>query len=823
MKTKKAFFSAATGLLCLIGLVVLSVALTRSMEGLAPAAELITPSRGVWRHHSTNRADLATKLQLAIKAAGLEPVELEIDHSDVPHLKSKSDSSLYFAQGFITAYYRLWQMDFLSRITSGRVAELLGEKAVPIDRFFRRMRVPAAARASSELMMADPVTSVPISAYTRGVNARIGQIDVSSLPNEYRLFGLLPEPWTDDRTAYLLKYMTWELTGYMYDFKMTASKTKLSQEIFNLLFPVAAKVPATILGSGGKTSFDSSPSDHAGTRRDLHASAHPMLNLRQPHPPEEVQPEPNNGSNNWAVPANRMANRRALLADDLHLGYTLPSLWFPIQLMSPTMNVYGASLPGAPGVIVGFTESMGWAVTNGSDDVLDWYSLRYRDARRQEYLFEDSWRPVVTREETIQIAGGKSEVIKTRETHVGPIVFDEGDERGIIEIPAGVAVQWVGYTPSNELRSFLLLNHGVQSSDCLAALQTYVAPSQNFICADRKGKIVYKHAGVFPDRKGGDGRTVTEASTSADLWQGTLPADQNPTLETTTELIVTANQAPFNGDSLPKFGWFYTAPFRALQIRARIDAKKQWQPEQMIEVQGDTSSWLAENFKRIILREAAASPLKDALQKTVCADDASKPEESLGAMLGKWSGEHDSRNTAAPLMHRWMKTLEEKTWTDLIGPATSTYWPSGWRFFELMDKEPNSIFWDNAATPATENLNMRLVESYKAACESLRDKFGSGLPAWSAYQTTSIRHTGRIPGLGRVVQAGGVAEAIFANKGEHGPTWKMIVTFEDTPRAWTMIPGGQSGDPSSAEYDNTLDAWSRGEMRPVKFNMRETR
>ena len=228
MNSKKRLINTVVGLTCLLGLALLCVALGRSFNGLRPIGELLSPATGLWRHEPTRASDLIPKLEAAVREAGLEKVEIEIDQNEVPHLKSESDSALYFAQGFVTAYYRLWQMDFLSRITAGEVSEILGEKALPVDRFFRRMQIPAAARASAELMMADPVTRVPLSSYSRGVNARITQLDIKSVPIEYRLFGILPETWSEARAAYLLKFMTWELTGYLYDFRMTASKAKLS-------------------------------------------------------------------------------------------------------------------------------------------------------------------------------------------------------------------------------------------------------------------------------------------------------------------------------------------------------------------------------------------------------------------------------------------------------------------------------------------------------------------------------------------------------------------------------------------------------------------
>lgn len=810
MFTKRAFIRALATITCVLGTGLLCAVLNRSFEGLSPLGKLISPSQGLWRHHPTKPQDLERGLSQALKDSGLKPVRLSFDSREIPHLEADDDTSLYFAQGFVTAYYRLWQMDFVSRIAVGETAELLGEKALPLDRFFRRLRMPAAVRSSAELMQTDPITRGPLTAYTRGVNARIQRLGLDSIPVEYRIFNILPETWSEERSAALLKFMAWELTGYLYDFRMTATKAKLDQTVFEFLFPFEPKKPGSILGEIKKAVTQ----DPRSRRISLEALTEtPIL------------PEPANGSNNWAVPARLMKNRRALLANDLHLSYMLPSLWLPMQLTTPEMNVFGASLPGAPGIIVGFTESMGWAVTNGTDDVLDWYSLRFRDEKRQEYLFQDSktlqesWRPVVARDEIIRVVGGKSETVRTRETHVGPIVFDEHDASAIREVPSGLTVQWIGFHPSNELRTFLMLNRSEHARDCISALRGYVSPAQNFLCADRLGKIVYRHAGVFPNRDGRDGRIVYEASSDSDLWQGLIPQEETPSLETSTELVVTANQAPFSGEGVRRYGWFFAAPFRANRIRERIEAKKSWAPEDMIDVQADQHGFLGEKFKATILANAAsAGALRELLSRPRC-EKSSGP--TLREEIESWSGVYAASDVVAPLIQEWVTTFERATWTRLIGPSTDVYWPAVWRLAELFDEEA-SAYWDDPSTSELETLETRLAETYREACANLRLRAGSGSPRWSEYQKTFIEHTGRIPGLGRHVRnTGGVADAIFANKGNHGPTWKMIVSFEDHPRGWSMIPGGVSGDPASRRYDDQVQDWVEGKMHQIDFKMRD--
>lgn len=792
---------------CLVGAVLLGLLLGRPFEDLQPIGNLISPHTGVWRHAPTDDDGARRFLLAALEKRGIRDVELVFDEDGIPHLSAESESSLYFAQGFITAYFRLWQMDFLSRLTAGRVAELLGEKALPVDRFFRRMKLPAAAEASADLLLNDLATRDAVLAYIDGVNARIEQIEIDSIPFEYRVFGTHPEPWTPERVAYLAKYMTWELTGYMYDYRFTQTKNAVSKEILELLFPTASQFPATILGD-----------DEASKRNRKSVALHTEVQfprsiaLRGIDIPDEILPDPNNGSNNWAIHGKNTSTGKAILANDIHLSYTLPALWFPIQLTSPTQNVFGASLPGSPGVIIGFNEDVSWAVTNGTTDVLDWHSLRFRDENHREYLFNGTWRPIIIAEEKIWLPDGRYEQIKTRETHIGPILFEEGDTKNVADTPSGLAIQWTGLIPSNELKTFLLLNRARNSAECMDSLKGFVAPPQNFLCADRSGKISYRLSGIFPSRAHKDGRDVQEALVDSDVWQGFLTPDEVPQKDHVDDFIVSANQAPFNGDRQAKFGWFFANPYRAETIGELIQSAKKSgkiRPEDVVKMQADDRDKMTSQFLKWAMQNVSTKQQSELHSSSLCQQES---------QLEKWDGRHSSDSKAAAVAHEWLARFESQIWESVIGPSKERHWPSRWRLLETVTHEEsfNSLKLEKSVSEV-------LIGSLKEACESLVDKHG-GLPTWSEYQSTQIRHTGRLPGLGRkYIEAGGSAESVFANKGFHGPTWKMVVSMESPIRAWAMIPGGKSGDPASREYDGTLMEWSEGKMKPVQFHPRKAK
>ncbi|MES2964083.1 MAG: penicillin acylase family protein, partial [Bdellovibrionota bacterium] len=370
-----------------------------------PFGPLLSPGRGVWHRVKPiyEKSSEASTLSLdALK----ESVEVVVDDDQIKHVFAKNDHDLYVAQGYLLASERLWEMDFLARTASGRLSEILGERTLEIDKYFRRMGLAAAAQGSAEEFERDPLTRAAVSAYAEGVNAYISQLDRKNLPLEYRLLGHEPEPWSLVKTAQLLKFMAWNLAGGSRDLQLSRSVAQLSGSEIDELFPLNIEPPEPIIPRGTKWNFTSSAPPAPLARFQ------PDLSRFKPVP----TPDPGNGSNNWAVSGRKSTTGLPILSNDIHLSLYLPSLWYEMQLVSPTQNVYGIALPGAPGVVLGFNSKLAWGVTNAGVDVLDWYQLRFRDETKSEYLFNGQWRPVIAREETIKVRGAADVTLVQRQT-----------------------------------------------------------------------------------------------------------------------------------------------------------------------------------------------------------------------------------------------------------------------------------------------------------------------------------------------------------------------------------------------------------------------
>ncbi len=210
----------------------------------------------------------------------------------------------------------------------------------------------------------------------------------------------------------------------------------------------------------------------------------------------EDKPDPDNGSNNWAVGGSKTRSGAPILCNDPHLGLSLPSLWYEVQLHTPSMNVYGASLPGAPGVIIGFNDHIAWGVTNGSEDVKDYYAVKFRNGRSQ-YLFKGEYRDASQRVEIIKIKGQEPYYDTVAYTVWGPVMYDNTFHDDVPGQPF-LALRWKAHDHSNEILTFLKLDRARNYEDYVDALQHYTCPAQNFVFASKTGDIALWHNGEFP-------------------------------------------------------------------------------------------------------------------------------------------------------------------------------------------------------------------------------------------------------------------------------------------------------------------------------------
>ena len=328
-----------------------------------PIGKFIDPFHGFWQNAMPNTN---SKTFNDIQLVGLkENVSVLYDSVLIPHVFAQNDDDVFFMQGYLTAKHRLWQMEFQTHAAAGRITEILGlESALSFDKGQRRKGLPFAAKNFTENIEQTEQMQSIAEAYTKGVNAYINSIDnYQKLPLEYKLLNYKPEEWSIYKCALLLKYMANNLCFGDSDLEYTNALKSYGSEMFALLYPDMLDMQDPIVN--GATKWDFEP---------VKVTAPSNALPKELYSKEELEdPNPDNGSNNWAVSSRKTKNGNPILSSDPHLQLNLPSIWFVMQLTAPSMNVKGATLPGSPNVIIGFNDSIAWGVTNARRDVVDWY------------------------------------------------------------------------------------------------------------------------------------------------------------------------------------------------------------------------------------------------------------------------------------------------------------------------------------------------------------------------------------------------------------------------------------------------------------------
>ncbi len=774
----------------------LIVFLGRQNEMIPPLGIFLHPIQGAWMPPDDQLKSFTDEMVLP----GLRSqVVVRFDSDRVPHVFAETDDDLYYAQGFIVASDRLWQMEFIARVAAGRLSEIFGPRALEHDKMFVRLGIPEAAAETTELASHDQAAQTALEAYAKGVNAYIATLTDKTLPFEYKLLNYRPEPWEPVKSALLLKFMAYNLSFFNRDLQLSRNQSRLSEQDFNELFPLDLSIPEPIIPRGTTWRFQSAPPP---------TPSQPFRVQVEQRFPTIPMPNPSNGSNNWAVAGKKSTTGRPIVSNDVHLDYAIPSHWYQMQLVSPNQNVAGATLPGAPGIILGWNRHIAWAVTNAGTDIVDWFDLRFRDQQRHEYLHGGQWRPVISRDHQIKVRGHKPVTVTLLRTHFGPIVYGETEDPPNPIIPKGLAMRWGALNPSNELKAFLLLNHAKNFGECRAAIEEIDTPAQNIICADAGGDIGIFHEGLFPMRWGGQGRMVSNGEDPAFDWQGWISRSELPlSINPSRGFVLSANQAPTDSGYPHYLGGQFEVPYRGMRIAEILSSKTRFSPQDMVEMQGDSLLILARDLVPIFLNRINKGKLSDVETEAV-------------ALLEKWDFRVEKESGAAVLFDEWFKRVRIAVWSDQFPSDKNYYVPRAFETARLIQKDPESKWFDRLETDERETLNDLIQVSLHDAIGELRRTLASrpGDWRWLAYQPASFTHFGRIPGLGvDDVQARGHAYTIFANQKKHGPVWKSVVALGPQPEAWAIYPGGQSGHPGSRYYANFLEDWAENRLHRVHY------
>lgn len=765
------------------------------LGSLPPLGAFFHPVTGFWANAETRA--VSGEIDLSIRG-GSGSTSVYFDNRGVPHIFAESDEELYFAQGYITARDRLFQMELQIRAAGGRLSEWLGPELVEYDRNQRRLGMVYGAEQALEEILQNDTTRTAIEAYADGVNAYINTLRYENYPLEYKILNTNPAEWKPLNTALLLKYMTQMLAARSDDFETSNAMAYFGEEFVDQMLSRRSSFMDPIVPPETNWNFEPSlPS--------------PPDTLYSPAYADQIEswkPNPLNGSNNWVVDGSKTASGHPILSNDMHLNMSLPSIWYEVQLHSPDQNVYGVSLQGTPAVIVGYNEHIAWGSTNTGADVMDWYEITFRDEDKDAYLHDGEWKPVSRRTETIHIKGEESVIDTLLFTHHGPI-YEPHEPTSVSEtIQADHALRWIGHDPSNEFLGFYKLNRAQTHSQFKDAFRSYRAPAQNMNFAAVEGDIAIQTVGSFPIKWTHQGRTVGDGSDPAYDWGPFIPYAENPFAHNPERnFLSAANQYPVSDDYPYYLGDSFAPYERGRRINDLLRDMDEITVQDFEEMLMDNFSYHAYNLLPVLLDNINTETLSD---------------EQLAYIerLENW-GFHNDPNLEEPsLFYFWWQNLYRQIWNDEYDTEFPMRRPSRDNTLDLIINDPASNWFDDVHTNKRETLSDIVLTSFKSAWERLESEGEPGDDwLWGNVSSTSLRHTGQIPGLGvRDLFTGGGVESINAIRGSHGPSWRMIVELDpDGVRGYGVYPGGQSGNPGSKTYDEFIEAWRTGDVYELNF------
>ncbi|MDY2588128.1 penicillin acylase family protein [Winogradskyella aquimaris] len=766
--------------------------LNTKLGSIPPIGKFLNPYSGIWQ----NETDEIVTGQ--INLPGLKDiVTVHYDEQLIPHVFAQNESDLYKAQGYLTAKHRLWQLEFQTYAAAGRLSEIIGEKALDYDRTERRRGMGYGAdQAIAYMEENDKETLGYIQDYADGVNAYINQLKSEDYPVEYKLLDYKPEAWSPKKTALLLMYMTKMLAGGDEDLEYTNALRLFGKENFDFLFPDFFDITDPVIPKETNWDFIDVPQTALPESMAILDTISETIS----------KPNPDNGSNNWAVSGAKSATGNPILANDPHLGLNLPSIWFVMQLSTPHHNAFGATIPGALSVISGFNEHIAWGETNATRDVIDWYKVEF-NKDRTKYRYDGIWRDVKVRVEDIKIKGKKNYKDSVLYTHHGPVVFDK-NFRGDNKL-AGYAMRWIGHDGGNNQRTFIELNKAKNYDDYVKALKHWNAPAQNFVFASTEGDIALWIQGKFPNKWEGQGKFLMDGSNPENDWQSYIPQPFNAhTKNPDRGFVSSANQHPVD-ENYPYFVFndgYET--YRNRVINDYFNSKEKFDIEDFKDLHNNNYNLKAAEIVPYMLAHMDASSL-------------SEEEMAIYDEIKAWTFNNDINEVGPSIFRQWYGKLYNLVWDEFDIEDIALTAPFTYQTIYLLKNHGNHKFMDIKETEdKTETAEDLFLIAFKEAAKRLIEiREEKGDYTWLKYKATYAGHLLQaLPAFSRFdIPIGGDRNIVNATAENHGPSWRMIVEMSSPPTAIGIYPGGQSGNPGSKYYDNFIDDWAAGKYHHLYF------
>jgi len=786
------------------------------------------------------------------------PVQVSRNDRGIPDIYAQTPQDLFYAQGYVHAQDRFWEMDFRRHITAGRLSEMFGSGQVDTDKFLRVMgwrRV-----AEQELPMLSATTRRNLDAYTRGVNAYLADHVGAAVSLEYAVLGLQNsgytiEPWTPVDSIAWLKAMAWDLRGNMVEeiqrsiISAKVGKVRTAQLYPD--YPYARHRPIVTQGGLADGVWDQNasrmatqsaspiprvPAAAVGSLSSLQSGLESLNKVLGPT-------TSGIGSNSWVVSGSKTSTGLPLMANDPHLSPSMPSIWYQMglhcEVVSPACpyDVSGFTFSGMPGVVIGHNNKIAWGFTNLGPDVTDLYLEKVTG---DSYLVGTAQLPLLKRKETIKVAGGDPVELTVRETKDGPLLSDASTElttvgqdapNGVIAPPRadgyGVALKWTALTPGRTMDAVDQLNTAQNWVEFRSAASLFEVPAQNLIFASVSGDIGYQTPGKIPIRQGYDGKYPAFGWDPAETWTGYIPFAALPNVRNPDDgFVVTANQASIY-KNYPYFltdDWSYGARSQRIvdEVVKLTSGSKRITPDQMRTLQFDS-------------RNEMASFLIPRIRDVKVTGDTT----AAMTLFDGWDYSQPANSAAAAYFNAFWRHLLADTFDDELPTG---YQPDGGdRWFEVIRNlwdTPDDPWWtDKSAAGAGGGRDAVVKRALDEATAELTSAQGGDPTKWTWGQMHTLTVRNQTLGTSGI----GPIEAIFnrgpietsggesvvnatgwdASSGNYEVTWvpsmRMVLDLHSFDASTWVNLTGNSGHTYSANYVDQLDAWRDGTTYPFAF------
>jgi len=754
-------------------------------------------------------------------------VTVKRDNFGVPHITAETEADAYFALGYVMGQDRLFQMELLRRVAAGELAEILGPKLAPVDGLIRSFQLRLKAEATvAQLQESEPELDAALAAFVAGLNHRLNE---EALPFEHAVLGIPNRPFNavDCLSIGALLPITFA-DGLRGDALYTLLQERLPDRDVGELFPgYHRETPVTVMesleearqyleGQIGASSGAAVGSARVAGLEALFALLNPISEAFGPAP----------GSNSWVLGPSRTKSGKAILANDPHIAFTNPSIWYEAQITLPDHDLYGYYLPLVPVALLGQNRHHAWSLTMFANDDLDLYRETFNPDNPDEVMYQGAWTPVEIYEERVPVRFGSDVTIRLRRTPHGPVVTDF---LGALFDYTGpdVALSWVWQQVEyTDLIAFYRMGRAKSYDEFAAAMPLITSPGVNVSYADVDDNIAWWAAGKLPIRPDHvNNKALLDGASGNDEWLGFVPFEENPHLHNPPSgVIVTAN----NKSTVKPVGAVKDLPGywqpgdRAGRIEELLATQDTWDREALKAVQVDSRAYAAPSIVG-----AVTVPLSSrdsgltALEAQACAT------------LEAWDFHHTTESAGAAIYQVTCDMILREALLDELGETYFRTYGSladHWNFFKWFIRTPDSRFWDNVGTEAVETRQDIILQAFRKAVAYLGEHQGEAVAdwQWGRLHTLELKHPfGYLPVLDRIFNVGPfpvsggaqqVNNMLYSGGGLNydviaGPSTRRLIDFATPDEVFGVLPTGNSGNFMSSHYGDQAAMFVAGDYR----------